>query len=124
MLAQQNGVGDIRYTTPDFTAFFNVSGDNQQLGLPGGRLVDPAAGINELVTARTGTDTPLDYANQQGANATAGFTKTLWNGGELIVDGGVREKKQQAGFFGSLPLEDFNASYVDTDWRRGRSRRA
>jgi iron complex outermembrane receptor protein len=113
-IAQQNGVGDIRYTTPDFTAYFNVSGDNQHLGLPGGRLVDPATGVNELVTARSGTDTPLDYGNQQGANATAGFTKTLWNGGELIVDGGVRDKKQQAGFFGSLPLEDFNASYVDT----------
>ncbi len=113
-IAQQNGVGDIRYTTPDFTAYFNVSGDNQHLGFPGGRLVDPATGVNELVTARSGTDTPLDYGNQQGANATAGFTKTLWNGGELIVDGGVRDKKQQAGFFGSLPLEDFNASYVDT----------
>jgi iron complex outermembrane recepter protein len=113
-LAQQNAFGEIRYTKSDFTAFFNVSGDNQQLGLPGGRLVNPSAGINELVTDRTGTDTPLDYANKQGANATAGFTKTLWNGGELIVDGGVRQKWQQAGFFGSLPLEDFNASYVDT----------
>jgi iron complex outermembrane recepter protein len=113
-IAQQNGVGDIRYTTPDFTAYFNVSGDNQHLGLPGGRTVNPSTGVNELVTDRSGTDTPLDYGNQQGANATAGFTKTLWNGGELIVDGGVRDKKQQAGFFGSLPLEDFNASYVDT----------
>ena len=113
-LAQQNAFGEIRYTKSDFTAFFNVSGDNQQLGLPGGRTVNPSAGINELVTDRTGTDTPLDYANKQGANATAGFTKTLWNGGELIVDGGVRQKRQQAGFFGSLPLEDFNASYVDT----------
>jgi iron complex outermembrane recepter protein len=113
-LSQQNGVGEVRYTTPDFTAFFNVSGDNQHLGLPGGRTVNPSIGVNELVTARNGTDTPLNYGNQQGANATAGFTKTLWNGVELIVDGGVRDKKQQAGFFGSLPLEDFNANYVDT----------
>jgi iron complex outermembrane recepter protein len=111
---QENGVGEVRYTTPGFTAFFNVSGDNQHLGFPGGRLVDPATGVNELVTARNGTDTPFDYGNQQGANATAGFTKTLWNGGELIVDGGVRDKKQQAGFFGNVPLESFNASYVDT----------
>jgi iron complex outermembrane receptor protein len=113
-LAQQNGFGEIRYTTPDFKAFFNVSGDNQQLGLPGGRTVNPSAGINELATDRTGTDTPINYANKQGANATAGFTKTLWNGGELIVDGGMRDKKQQAGFFGNIPLQDFNASYVDT----------
>ena len=113
-LAQQNGFGEIRYTTPDFKAFFNVSGDNQQLGFPGGRRVNPSAGINELATDRTGTDTPFDFGNKQGANATAGFTKTLWNGAELIVDGGVRDKRQQAGFFGNVPLQDFNASYVDT----------
>jgi len=116
---QENGVGEVRYTTPGFTAFFNVSGDNQHLGFPGGRYniapsFLPDAGVNELVTARNGTNTPFDYGNQQGANATAGFTKTLWNGGELIVDGGVRDKKQQAGFFGSLPLASYNASYVDT----------
>ena len=35
-------------------------------------------------------------ANQQGASATAGFTKTLWNGVDLIVDGGVRDKKHKA----------------------------
>jgi iron complex outermembrane receptor protein len=113
-LAQQNGIGEIRYTTPDLTAFFNVSGDNQQLGFPGGRTVNPSIGVDQLATDRTGTNTPFDYGNKQGANATAGFTKTLWNGGELIVDGGVRDKKQQAGFFGNVPLEDFNASYVDT----------
>jgi iron complex outermembrane receptor protein len=113
-LSQQNGFGEIRYATPDFKAFFNVSGDNQQLGFPGGRRVNPSAGINELATDRTGTDTPFDFGNKQGANATAGFTKTLWNGAELIVDGGVRDKRQQAGFFGNVPLQDFDASYVDT----------
>ena len=81
---------------------------------PAARTVNPSTGVNELVTDRTGTDTPFDYGNKQGANATAGFTKTLWNGAELIVDGGVRDKKQQAGFFGNVPLQDFNASYVDT----------
>src|SRR6202035_3278904 len=72
-LSQQNGVGEVRYTTPDFTAFFNVSGDNQELGFPGGRTVNPSTGVNELVTARSGTDTPFDFGNKQGANATAGF---------------------------------------------------
>jgi iron complex outermembrane receptor protein len=113
-LRQENGVGEIRYTTPDFTAFFNVSGDNQHLGFPGGRLVDPSTGVNELATARSGTDTPFNYGNQEGANATAGFTRTLANGVELIVDGGVRDKKQQAAFFfGVAPPMPLN--YVDTD---------
>jgi iron complex outermembrane receptor protein len=107
-LDQRNGVGNLNYTTPGLSAFVTVSGDDQKLGFPGGRLVDPSIGLNELVTDRRGTSTPLDYGNQQGANATAGFTKTLMNGVDLIVDGGVRDKKQQAAFF-----NPFGNSYVD-----------
>jgi iron complex outermembrane receptor protein len=108
-LDQRNGVGNVNYTTPGLTAFLTVSGDDQKLGFPGGRLVDPSIGLNELVTNRSGTGTPFDYGNQQGANATAGFTKTLLNGVDLIVDGGVRDKKQQAAFF-----NPFGSSYVDS----------
>jgi iron complex outermembrane recepter protein len=108
-LDQRNGVGNLNYTTPDLTAFLTLSGDDQKLGFPGGRLVDPSIGVNELVTDRRGTSTPFDYGNQQGANATAGFTKTLTNGVDLIVDGGVRDKKQQAGFF-----NPFGNRYVDS----------
>ena len=111
-LTQRNAIGDIRYTTPDLSAFLTLSGDNQHLGLPGGRIVDPGAGINQLATDRRGTASPFDYADKQGFNATAGFTKTLWNGAELIVDGGVRNKWQQAGFFGATTAVPFN--YVDT----------
>jgi iron complex outermembrane receptor protein len=112
-LDQRNGIGDIHYTTPDLTAFLTISGDDQKLGLPGGRIVDPSIGVNELLTDRRGTSTPFNYANKQGANLTAGFTKSLWNGADLIVDGGVRDKKQQAAFFFgndmTVPL-----NYVDT----------
>ena len=38
-------------------------------------------------------------ANKQGASVTAGVTRMLAPGAELIVDGGVRQKKQQAQFF-------------------------
>jgi len=110
-LDQRNGVGNLNYTSPGLTAFLTLSGDDQKLGFPGGRTVDPSIGLNQLVTDRRGTNTPFDYGNQQGANATAGFTKTLWNGAELIVDGGVRDRKNQAGFFGLLPTIPFN--YVD-----------
>jgi iron complex outermembrane receptor protein len=114
-LDQRNGIGNINYTTPDLTAFLTLSGDDQKLGLPGGRIVDPGAGINEIVTDRRGAATPFDYANKQGANATAGFTKSLWNGADLIVDGGVREKKQQGGFFGTTPFPSFASTYVDAN---------
>ncbi len=116
-LDQRNGVGNLNYTTPDLKAFLTVTGDDQKLGLPGGRIVSPSQGINDLVTNRRGADTPFDYANQQGASATAGFTKTLWNGAELIVDGGVRKKDTQGAFFGTgpaaSPLPSFSSTYND-----------
>jgi iron complex outermembrane receptor protein len=108
-LDQRSGVGNLNYTTPDLKAFLTVTGDDQKLGLPGGRIVDPSIGVNELVTARRAAATPFDYANQQGASATAGFTKTILNGVDLIVDGGVRDKKQQGAFF-----SPFANSYVDS----------
>ena len=117
-LDQQNAVGDIRYTTPDFSAFLNLSGDNQRLGLPGTRsnnytlnFVDFFSQLGDL----RGSSTPLDYGKKQGANIATGFTKSLWNGAELIVDGGLRNKQQQAGFFGD-PASPFglNYSYVDS----------
>lgn len=112
-LDQTNATGEVRYTTPDLTAFLNLSGDDQRLGLPGPRTVDPSIGLNQLTSDRRGTSSPFDFANKQGVNATAGFTKSLWNGAELIVDGGVRNKKQQAAFFGDVPLQDFNARSFD-----------
>ncbi|MES2193826.1 MAG: TonB-dependent receptor [Pseudomonadota bacterium] len=116
-LDQRNGVGNLNYTTPGLTAFVTVSGDDQKLGFPGGRFVDPSIGLDELATNRRGTGTPFDYGNQQGASATAGFTKTLVNGVDLIVDGGVRDKKQQLGFFGTNPGSSFASTYVDADLR-------
>jgi iron complex outermembrane recepter protein len=122
-LDQKNGVGNLNYTTPDLKAFLTVTGDDQKLGLPGGRTVDPSIGVDQLVTNRKGTNTPFDYGNQQGASATAGFTKAIIEGVDLIVDGGVRNKKSQGGFFGAIPfaspLPSFSSTYVDaylTTW--------
>jgi iron complex outermembrane receptor protein len=116
-LDQRNGVGNLNYTTPDLKAFLTVTGDDQKLGFPGGRTVDPSIGLNQLVTDRRGTNTPFDYGNQQGASATTGFTKTIMNGVDLIVDGGVRKKDTQSGFFGAIPFASpfpsFSSTYND-----------
>lgn len=115
--SQENGVGNLNYTTPGLTAFLTVTGDNQELRLPGGRTVDPSIGLDELATNRRGAGTPFNYANQQGFSATAGFTKTLVNGVDLIVDGGLRDKKQQSAFFSSpTPVPAFfTSTYVEAD---------
>jgi iron complex outermembrane receptor protein len=108
-LRQRNGVGELRYTGTEGTAYFNLSGDTQHLGLPGGRRVTLTS--SELVTDRRGAATPFDYADKQGVNLTAGVTRNFANGIELIVDGGVRRKDQQAGFFSSFG--SFFDSYFD-----------
>ncbi|HEX5499858.1 MAG TPA: TonB-dependent receptor, partial [Thermomicrobiales bacterium] len=98
-LRQKGGNGEVRYRGPEGSVYFNVIADDQKLGLPGGRLVDPSAGINQLVTDRTGATTPNDYSNKQGQNYTLGVTRLLAPGVEAIVDGSFRRKDQQAELF-------------------------
>jgi iron complex outermembrane receptor protein len=113
---QQNGVGDFRYTYGQGSVYVNVSADNQHIGLPGARRVEPAIGLNQLVTDRRGAATPFDYADKQGLNATVGTTRMLAPGAELIVDGGVRYKTEQAAFHGSFanPTGPVPRAAVDT----------
>lgn len=109
---QTNGVADLRYTFDRGSVYLNVAGDDQHVGLPAGRLVDRNLGINELVTNPRGATTPFDYGDKQGFSATTGIAYMLSPGNELIIDGGVRRKTQQGGFFDSFsPAFD---AYVDT----------
>lgn len=109
-LRQKNGVGEVRYTVEGFGAFLNVTGDDQKLGFPGPRLVTST--FSELATDPRGATTPFNYGNRQGFSVTTGFTRQVNDGLQLIVDGGVRQKKQQAAFFSSFG-SDFD-NYVDT----------
>jgi iron complex outermembrane receptor protein len=100
-LRQKNAVGDLRWTNGQGTsAYLNLSGDEQHLGFPGGLRVSPT--FNQLLIDRRAAATPFDFANKEGMNGTGGVTQTLWQGTELIVDGGVRQKNQQAAFFSAF----------------------
>lgn len=91
---QRNGIGDLRYTSSEGKAWVNIAGDDQHLGLPGARLVDQNAGINELVTDRQGATTPSAFSEKTGASLTAGVSRMIAPGVELIVDGNLRRKDQ------------------------------
>jgi iron complex outermembrane receptor protein len=109
-LQQQNGVGDIRLIGDQGGAYLTLSADNQHLGLPGGRLVTPTFSLVDADPR--GAATPFDYGDKQGRNITFGITRKLAPDTELIVDAGIRQKLQQAGFFSAFgSLFD---SYVDT----------
>lgn len=110
-LLQRNATGEARHKTAAGEVFLNLSVDDQHIGLPGGRLV--TATSSELESDRRGTSTPDDYANTKGLNVTAGGTTALRGNAELILDGGVRYKTQQAGSFSSFGSA-FD-SYFDAD---------
>jgi len=114
-LRQKGLNADLRYSTGEGSVYLNIGADNQKLGLPGGRIVDPSAGINELVTNRTGAATPNDYSNKQGQTYTLGVTRQLTPGWEFILDGSLRRKTQQAElFFMGSPYNGVDAKVVTT----------
>ena len=96
---QYGGVADIRYTHDYGSFYLNLSADDQHVGLPGSGADSPSEGIFNLITDRRGAFTPFDFADKQGQNGTIGLTHMLAPGVELIVDGGVRKKQEQAQFF-------------------------
>ncbi|HEY1475838.1 MAG TPA: TonB-dependent receptor [Pseudolabrys sp.] len=107
---QRNAIGDLRYTGDEGSAWLNISGDDQHLGLPGARLVDQSAGINELVTDRRGATTPNAFSSKTGGSLTFGVSRIFGPGVEVIVDGNLRRKDQTV--FSSL--FGFDASDVRT----------
>ncbi len=112
-LDERNLQSDVRYTRADGEAYLKFSLDDQNLGLPGPRHVDPLAGVDQLKNDRKGTSTPNDYADLRGYNTTLGFTQLWENGAEAVVDAGYREKNQKA-FFDDYDFGGAYANYLDS----------
>jgi iron complex outermembrane recepter protein len=112
-LDERNLQSEVRYTRDDGEAYLKFYWDDQNLGLPGARHVDPAAGVDQLKDDRKGTNTPNDYADLRGYNTTMGFTHLWENGAEAIVDAGYREKNQKA-FFDDYDFGGAFANYLDS----------
>ena len=105
---------DFRYNHANNQYYLKIDGNDQDLDLPGVRNVVPALGIDQLDDDRRGTNTPDDYADQQGYNINPGFTRYWDNGSEAVIDFGYRKKNQQA-FFGDYDFGGLFSSYLDTD---------
>jgi iron complex outermembrane recepter protein len=120
-LRQRNINATLNYSTPDLGGYFTVAGDRQFQGLPAGLNNLPGAFPYTLDTPWQ-SNTPLDWGKKQAINFATGFNATLTPGVELIVDGGVRRKFQQAQFFNYFDPVTFNynvnaaspMNYVDT----------
>jgi iron complex outermembrane receptor protein len=113
-LDQRNLQSDVRYTRDDGEAYLRFYWDDQDLGLPGARRVDPATGVDQLRDDRKGTNTPNDYADQRGYNTTLGYTHLWENGAEAVIDAGYRENNQKA-FFDDYDFGGAFANYLDSE---------
>jgi iron complex outermembrane receptor protein len=89
---QRNAVGDLRYIGAEGSAWFNISGDDQHLGLPGARLVTTTS--SQLDSDRRGATTPNAFSSKTGGSLTLGASRMIGSSVELIVDGNLRRKDQ------------------------------
>ena len=94
---QQNVVTNLNYKALGWSSYLTIGADKQAQDLPGGLENLPLVYPITLSNPRASV-TPLDWATKRDINITGGFTNTLGSGAELIVDGGVRRKFQQANF--------------------------
>ena len=106
---ESNVFVDARILGESTNLSLQLGNDRQDIRLPGGRLVQPSVGLNELQDDRSGTSTPLDYATRDGVFATLGLSSRQ-DFGDLDAELGYREKAQTSYF-------DFNGfpDYRETD---------
>jgi len=97
-LRQRNINATLNYSTPNLGAYFTVAGDRQFQGLPAG-LLNLSSAVPFTLETPWQSNTPLDWGKKQAINFATGFNATLSPGVELIVDGSVRRKFQQAQFY-------------------------
>ena len=113
-LDQKNLNSDIRFTHNSTQFFLRSDWFDQDLDLPGNRRVNPGLGINQLRKDRKGTNTPEDYANQDGFSVNPGVTHYWDNGSEAVIDFGYRKKNQQA-LFRDYDFGGIYSNYLDSD---------
>ena len=100
-LRQHNVNGKLQYAGGGWGSYVNLAADSQRQGLPGG-LNNLPGNYPFTLSGPRESITPLDWGNKQGVNVTAGMNATLTPGVDLIFDGGIRRKYQQAAFFNYL----------------------
>jgi iron complex outermembrane receptor protein len=95
---QLDGDAELTWLTENGSLAFKAGVDNQSIRLPGGRTVQPSAGIDQLATDRRGTDTPFDYATRDGNHAALDWQAHA-GAADFDVGLGYRTRRQTSYFF-------------------------
>ena len=94
---QQNNTLNLRWALGDGALDLRFGTDRQDIGLPGGRFVQPSIGLDEYTADRRGAATPLDYASRDGTRARATLLQRFGDA-ELSVGLDMRDKDQRSYF--------------------------
>jgi iron complex outermembrane receptor protein len=104
---QKNATANLRWALGATTLDLRLGADNQDLGLPGARFVQPSIGLNEYKSDPRGAQTPDDKASRDGRRAGATLAHQLGDT-ELLLGVDWRKKKEQA---------DYELRFVTLDTR-------
>jgi iron complex outermembrane receptor protein len=104
---QKNATASLRWALGATTLDLRLGADNQDLGLPGARFVQPSIGLDEYKSDPRGAQTPQDKASRDGRRAGATLAHTLGDT-ELVLGVDWRNKKESA---------DYEQRFVNLDTR-------
>ncbi len=112
--------GDLRYQGEGFQAYFTATGEQQSLGLPGGRTID--ASQNQFRDDPQGTSTPQDEAEQDNYWLMPGIRIALGDQSALTLDVSRRRQHQDFDYVSSSSFGDTRVdSYSVTPKLEGQS---
>lgn len=100
---QTDALADLRWSGEPGDFSLKLGSDNQGIRLPGARMVQPSAGVDQLATDRRGASTPFDWAQREGNRAAFDWRRDT-GFGQFNVGAGWRDKAQRSYFaFGGFP---------------------
>ena len=110
---QQNAAVNLRWALGEGALDLRFGVDQQELRLPGARIVQPSIGLDEYASDPRGAQTPNDYASRDGRRAGMGYTQRFGDA-ELSIGLDYRDKDQR-GFFeqGGAPFTNYRADKLE-----------
>jgi len=108
---QRNDTLNLRWALGEGALDLKFGADRQDLGLPGGRLVQPSIGLDQYASDPRGAQTPLDYASRDGMRAAANFMQRFGDT-EFTLGVDWRDKDQRS-YFDQMGFPTYRADALD-----------
>jgi iron complex outermembrane recepter protein len=110
---QQNAAFNLRWALGQGALDLRFGVDQQELRLPGARLVQPSIGLDQYQSDPRGAQTPNDYASRDGRRAGMTYAQRFGSA-EFSIGADYRDKDQRSFFEqGGAPFTNYRADKLD-----------